>query len=236
MDLKSIQTGDCFKIDGQRFLKCIEATPSTLTFETISIRDYDGSKHIFWEKDFMCNEINFRSIIKNSNVEEIAPELFDELVDMFKSTMIESTNLINSCAFIPLNAKFRLPTKGEFENLINNFSKWDNENKGLLVENKEGDTIFLPAAGYRFGLPSNNVGFEGYYWSSTMDERCSRNATCLVFNSREKYIGSYYLNYEHSVRLVSDEPFDGGVEFNGVWWKPENEEGHYTWEEAIKKW
>lgn len=38
-----------------------------------------------------------------------------------------------------------------------------------------------------------------------------------------------------SVRLVSDEPFEGGIKFGDVWWKPKNEEGVYTWEEAMKK-
>lgn len=43
------------------------------------------------------------------------------------------------------------------------------------------------------------------------------------------------VNKSVSVRLVSDEPFEGGIKFGDVWWKPENEEGFYTWEEAMEK-
>jgi len=43
------------------------------------------------------------------------------------------------------------------------------------------------------------------------------------------------INHSASVRLVSDWPFEGGIKFGDVWWKPENEEGFYTWEEAMEK-
>ena len=40
-----------------------------------------------------------------------------------------------------------------------------------------------PAAGYRYGTSSNNVGSNGNYWSSTPNEDNDNNAYNLNFNS-----------------------------------------------------
>ncbi len=45
-----------------------------------------------------------------------------------------------------------------------------------------------------------------------------------------------YDNHDgRSVRLVSDTPFEGGINFNGVWWKPENEPGHFSFDDAMRQ-
>lgn len=181
----------------------------------------------------MCNEINFRSIIKNNNVEEIAPELFDELVDMFKSTMIESINLINSCDKIPVT-KFRLPTREEWESLIKNFSKWNDKKKSLEIMNKDGKVLFIRANGYSDKFGKHNVSF-GNYWSSTVLNTDIYRAYGLNFSSSFKGISLYNNFCGLSVRLVSDTPFEGGILFDGIWWKPETEEGYYLYEEAMNK-
>lgn len=131
--------------------------------------------------------------------------------------------------------KFRLPTKEEFDNLIDNFSRWDREKKGLEIVNKKGDILFLPALGYRYGTSCHNKGSYGYYWSSIMYGHSIYSAYYLYFDSSSKYTSGNNILSECSVRLVSDEPFEGGVEFNGVYWKLENEEGYFTYEAAINK-
>lgn len=136
---------------------------------------------------------------------------------------------------IKKNPKFRLPTMEEFDNLIEHFSRWDKEKKGLEILNKKGDILFFPALGHRYGTSCRNKGTYGYYWSSIMYEHGKYSAYNLYFDSSSKYMIVNGILSEYSVRLVSDEPFEGAIEFNNVYWKPENEEGYFTHEVAINK-
>ena len=66
-----------------------------------------------------------------------------------------------------------------------------------------GNSIFLPAAGYR-GLNTGEVlysGERGYYWSSTVS---GINARALGFRDGDVYVGSYYRAFGFSVRCVSE--------------------------------
>ena len=68
---------------------------------------------------------------------------------------------------------WRIPTYDEFEELINNCQwVWLTKNgvKGYNIEGPNGNSIFLPAAGYRSGTSFNDVK-EGYYWTSTPYEK-----------------------------------------------------------------
>lgn len=64
----------------------------------------------------------------------------------------------------------RLPTKEEFLELHNK-CKWEwveiNSVPGYKLTAPNGNSIFLPAAGYYNGSSWNAGGTGGYYWSST---------------------------------------------------------------------
>ena len=81
--------------------------------------------------------------------------------------------------------KWRMPTKEEFQELMDNCKwKWTRINgiKGYKVTSKKnGNSIFLPAAGYRYGTPLYYGGSFGYYWSSSPDDTI--NAYRLYFHS-----------------------------------------------------
>ena len=65
---------------------------------------------------------------------------------------------------------WRMPTKTELEELINNCTwTWITQNgvKGQSVQGPSGASIFLPAAGYRFRSSLKDAGDYGCYWSST---------------------------------------------------------------------
>lgn len=130
--------------------------------------------------------------------------------------------------------KFRLPTKEEFENLIDHFSRWNQEKKGIEILNEDRDILFIPAAGYYRYTSSKEVGYSGNYWSSTVCKTDSDFAYSLCFYSSNKKMYTDFSNYKYAIRLVSDEPFEGGILFDGIWWKPENEEGYYTFNDAIE--
>lgn len=132
--------------------------------------------------------------------------------------------------------QFRLPTKEEFEYLLKHFPKWNGEKKSREFLSRVGGTLKLPVTGYYLNGLIDDADTHGYYWSSTKDEYNSDFAYNLYFNSISRsIIISNCSRYKYAVRLVSNTPFKGAVEFNGVYWKPENEPGYYTFDEALEK-
>ena len=65
---------------------------------------------------------------------------------------------------------WRMPTKAEMQELKDRCTwTWTTQNgvKGYKVKGPNGNSIFLPAAGYRIGSSLDYAGGDGYYWSST---------------------------------------------------------------------
>ena len=81
-------------------------------------------------------------------------------------------SLSNDVARANWGGNWRLPTKSEFEELINK-CKWTATTqggvRGLKVTGPTGNSIFLPAAGYRHESTNDLMSRNevGYYWSST---------------------------------------------------------------------
>ena len=68
---------------------------------------------------------------------------------------------------------WRLPTNEELQSLFD-YCKWtlDETNKGMIVTSTNGNSIFLPFAGYFSSNPEIGVsefGSTGLHWSSTLD-------------------------------------------------------------------
>ena len=103
---------------------------------------------------------------------------------------------------------WRLPTKAELEELNNKCTwNWTTQNgvKGYKVTGPNGNSIFLPAASYRYGSSLYYAGEYGYFWSSTPDESSSIFAYFLYFNSSKHYVGSLHTRSDgRSVRPVSE--------------------------------
>ena len=100
---------------------------------------------------------------------------------------------------------WRMPTKAELQELENNCSwKWTTQNgvNGYKVTGPNGNSIFLPAAGYRGGSSLDRAGSGGYYWSSAPLENDSNGAWTLGFASSEYRMGYSSHDYGQSVRPV----------------------------------
>ena len=100
---------------------------------------------------------------------------------------------------------WRMPTKAEQQELLDNCTwTWTTQNgvKGYNVEGPNGNSIFLPAAGYHSGSSLSYAGSYGYYWSSTPLEYSDHYAYYLYFNSDRHYMSYYSRDYGHSVRPV----------------------------------
>ena len=101
---------------------------------------------------------------------------------------------------------WRMPTKAEMQELIDKCNwTWTTQNgvKCYKVTSKtNGNSIFLPAAGYRFGSSLYYAGSDGYYWSSTPYGNYGINAYYLFFNSSVHFMDYGNRIYGQSVRPV----------------------------------
>ncbi|MBQ7945389.1 MAG: InlB B-repeat-containing protein [Bacteroidales bacterium] len=102
--------------------------------------------------------------------------------------------------------KWRMPTTTEQRELINNCTwTWTTQNgvngyKGTSKTN--GNSLFLPAAGFREGTSVYNVGSLGYYWSSSLYEGYPYPAYNLYFYSGYVDWSYYSRDYGRAVRAV----------------------------------
>ena len=106
---------------------------------------------------------------------------------------------------------WRMPTIAEQDELLNTANctwTWKSNYNStgvagyIVTSKKNGNTIFLPAAGVRDGSSLDHVGFFGNYWSSSLYESGSSNAYYLYFGSNN--VGGNYGSryYGQSVRPV----------------------------------
>ncbi|MBQ4474854.1 MAG: hypothetical protein II935_01545, partial [Bacteroidales bacterium] len=100
---------------------------------------------------------------------------------------------------------WRMPTKEEFDELKNNCTvTWTTQNgvNGRLFTGPNGNSIFLPAAGYRGDSSLFNAGSDGDYWSSSLGTDYPRRAWRLRFSSGDYYVNGYSRYCGLSVRPV----------------------------------
>ena len=103
---------------------------------------------------------------------------------------------------------WRMPTDGEWTELRENCEWiWTDSYQttgvaGYWVTGKNGNTIFLPAAGYRDDDYLGGAGDYGYYWSSSLDAGYPGYAWYAYFSSDFVYGDDYYRYYGRSVRPV----------------------------------
>ena len=91
------------------------------------------------------------------------------------------------------------------ELLKNTTKKWmtQNEVKGRLFPAKNGQTIFLPAAGFRGDSKLHHAGSHGLYWSRSLFNDNPHLAWNLNFLSDDCILdGSGYRSEGYSVRPV----------------------------------
>ncbi|HIY35260.1 MAG TPA: DUF1566 domain-containing protein, partial [Candidatus Paraprevotella stercorigallinarum] len=102
---------------------------------------------------------------------------------------------------------WRMPTLAECQELIDKCTwTWTTYNgvNGQKVTGPNGNSIFLPAAGFRFGTSVASQGSYGYYWSGTLLEGYSNDAYSLRFYYGNAHWADHRRYYGHSVRPVSE--------------------------------
>ena len=107
-------------------------------------------------------------------------------------------DLEDDAAYVNWGSNWRMPSKAQFDELINGSyttTEWTTQNgvNGLKITSKtNGNSIFLPAAGYRNDTSLNDAGSYGYYWSHTLYSSYPYRACSLYFNS--SYFDTYRSN------------------------------------------
>ncbi|MBR3896739.1 MAG: DUF1566 domain-containing protein [Bacteroidaceae bacterium] len=111
-------------------------------------------------------------------------------------------------AHVKWGGSWRMPTLDEIEELLNECTwKWTTYKgvNGQLVTGPNGNSIFLPAAGHRYGTELLGRGSDGNYWSASLYEYGSYRAYSLYFNDGysdwDNWNNRYY---GHSVRPVTE--------------------------------
>ncbi len=103
---------------------------------------------------------------------------------------------------------WRMPTLDEMVELVNNCTwSWTTQNGvyGRRVTGPNGNSIFLPAAGYRYGTSLYDAGSDGHYWSAMLyGNSYGAGAGYLRFYSDDYYWYSYDRSYGFTVRPVSE--------------------------------
>lgn len=94
--------------------------------------------------------------------------------------------------------KWRMPTSHEFQELIDSCTwVWDEDNKGYQVtSNVNGESLFLPVAGYRNGeAVSEGTILNGYYWTAMLSGSDTHAKAAVLeegsttIKSMERYLG-----------------------------------------------
>ena len=102
--------------------------------------------------------------------------------------------------------KWRMPTKAEFKELLDNCNKEWITYKGVkgykFTSKKNGNSIFLPAAGLRLGTRLYKTGTNGVYWSSSLRTDYPDCAWLLGFYSDDVRSGNNFRYYGLAVRPV----------------------------------
>ena len=108
---------------------------------------------------------------------------------------------------------WRMPTQTEIQELFDNCSHtWTIQNgiNGYLFTGPNGNSIFLPTAGYRRGSGLYDVSSYGGYWTSSLYTSYPNNAVDFYFSINGYGIGHLSRDNGHSVRpvLASDNTSD----------------------------
>ena len=111
----------------------------------------------------------------------------------------------DDAATAKLGSPWRMPTLDEIKELLDNCTwTWTTQDgkNGYEVKGTNGNSIFLPAAGYRRSSELNGAGSKGDYWSSSFSTACSAYDRDLTFVSGARGWSDDSRYYGFTVRPV----------------------------------
>ncbi len=109
---------------------------------------------------------------------------------------------------VTYGSNYRIPTKEEIEELIALPNKWVTDYNGIFGLNgyiftgTNGNTLFIPTAGYFSGSTCDNTLSRCYMWTSSLILSSPDNVKLFYFDSSIVYTSNSYRHYGCSVRAV----------------------------------
>ena len=148
--------------------------PSALRWSKTNLGAYSPEEYghyIAWGEKFPRNNSYDESNYLLSN----ETGLTKYNTDASKGTVDNQTTILpeDDAATFNWGSGWRIPTKEEWEELCNNTtSTWTTQwgVYGYLFTSSNGNSLFLPAAGYKSDNAINYEGQQGFYWSATLYE------------------------------------------------------------------
>ena len=113
----------------------------------------------------------------------------------------------DDAATVNWGGTWRMPTDAEWTELRTECTwTWTTQNgvNGRLVTGPNGNSIFLPAAGYRYNTGLNDAGSFGGFWSSSLYAGGPYRAGSVSVYSANVYRSNYYRYDGQSVRPVTE--------------------------------
>jgi len=134
----------------------------------------------------------------------------------------------NDTATVLWGEEWRMPTKEEFQELMDKCQwEWDSQNQGYKVTGRNGNSIFLPAGGFKSGGHDYlNYGSAVYLWGSR-DNESPEEPRAWMFSALSGPHGGMRLDsaplslqVSHPIRPVTEVPFipiqDFGLKNNNI--------------------
>ena len=132
---------------------------------------------------------------------------YSDLTKYNENDNITTIELCDDAASVNWGGAWRMPTSAEWKELLNNCT-WKQTNKngtsGYIITATNGNSIFLPFAGYLMdGAVYGKIKY-GFYWSSSLNTENLRCAYRLDVRSNSAYLGINSTNRDEgqSVRPV----------------------------------
>ncbi len=148
---------------------------------------------------YSCNEtvIGFKLLTKYCNRYSIGCNGFLDTL-----TILEPSDDVAAAYW---GGESRMPTKEELQELdsiCTSFWTTLNGVNGRCFTGPNGNTLFLPAAGYRLGNKLNNAGELGYYWSRSLFAANPDLAWYCFFDSYDYHMGCFDRCFGRTIRAV----------------------------------
>ena len=114
----------------------------------------------------------------------------------------------DDAATVNWGVDWQMPSLEQFEELINSsyttttLTTMNGKYGRKITSKSNGNSIFLPVAGYRYDTSLGGAGSYGYYWSRSLNTSGSSNAYYLYFGSSNVNTSNGSRYYGQSVRPV----------------------------------
>lgn len=141
----------------------------------------------------------------NSSYDSITKYNWSSSVGIVDNKLV--LDLADDAAYAKLGGNWRMPTKAEQDELRNNCTwTWTTQNGvyGELVTGPNGNSIFLPAAGYKYDTTIYYLGEYGFYMTNTLSTQFTTGGWEIYFDSAGVYTGAQRCN-GRSIRPVYDD-------------------------------